>query len=523
RHVRRVLQPHLQRRALVRSSLLVGHGALPDVRAGRRAGVGGLRDGQPGFRASAGRGGRPVPRAAGLPDPGLPARAGASTASRASTDGADRALLAHGDGRADLPADPAREDPGRGAPRHARRRRPGLPLADVGGELPDVRAVPLRRQGRPGPLEDRDRRAGGAGAHPPDLRRRRTDAGGGRLPAGPRTAPRAEPLARERAPDPPRRPARADQEHPAGVPGLRAVPPAQSVLDRTGEVPGAALPLEDGARRVRAVRRALRQPRLRRHEPRRDGGTAAEPAPGGPCALAQCGCVLAPWTLRDRGEPVRPSRDGRRAGPGAGDAAGGAGPEGARAVPPRALESSGPLGAGAAGGPGAGPVAAARPARGAGRAARLRRRRVPSRWVSARDGAAVAGSDKPSRGHQTSRRSSSTSPGGPSTVRSAARTSSAGVSGPRTATLTVSAPLSAARSSAPKASRSATSSPANNAAERSCSTSRRSTTPPLRGRPAGTSSTTIFPSTISRPATAAMGRSAETSADLALPGFGARR
>ena len=67
----------------------------------------------------------------------------------------------------------------------------------------------------------------------------------------------AQPVARQQPPDPARRPARAHEERRARVPGLRALPAPQPVVDRTGSVPRAVVALADGAARVPRVHGGL--------------------------------------------------------------------------------------------------------------------------------------------------------------------------------------------------------------------------------------------------------------------------
>ena len=193
----------------------------------------------------------------------------------------DLPLLAHLDRGADLPADAAHPDPRRGAAGDARRRRPRVPLPDVGGELPAVGAPAARGSRRPRPVADHRGRARGGRPDPPDLGRRTRDARGRGEPAGPRAPSGAEPLAQQQPPHPARRSARAHEEHRPRVPGLRAVPAAAPGVAGAGPVPRAALALSGGAARV---------PRLHRGVPR--GGRAdqrrARQAPAGRRSSFDC-------------------------------------------------------------------------------------------------------------------------------------------------------------------------------------------------------------------------------------------
>ncbi len=136
---------------------------------------------------------------------------------------ADRALLAHAVRRARLLPDPAHRDRRRGAARHARRRRAGVPLATNWAENfllccrhVDGAKVDLRRR-IASTLDGRETRVGiypiaidGAA-----LRARATSARRAQDP------PRARAVEGRREDDPARRPDRPVEEHPPRVPGLR--------------------------------------------------------------------------------------------------------------------------------------------------------------------------------------------------------------------------------------------------------------------------------------------------------------
>ena len=242
----------------------------------------------------------------------------------------DRALLAHPVRRTDLPPDAARRDPRAAPARDARRRRARVPLAGVGGELPDLGPVAPGRAGRPRAVADRDRRAARC---PCACTRSRSTARAMREAAA--TPEVREPAARARAVARRRPPAscgstgsssrrtssagsrptscscsrtrrgwaacgssRCSRPRGWSSPSTAStreecLAEAERINDELGDDgldADRAAPegrLRRGARRVRPLRRAVREPGDRRDEPRRDGGAAAEPAARASGALAQ--------------------------------------------------------------------------------------------------------------------------------------------------------------------------------------------------------------------------------------------
>ena len=187
--LRRLLQRDLEPDPVVRPSRPVGHPPLADVRRRHRGRLVRLHRDQPRVRQRPRRRSRPRPR---LPDPGLPPEPGARHAAGARARGQDRALLAHAVRRCHVPPRPAGRHADRAPARARRRRRAGLPVQAVGGELPAVGAEPARVP-RPAGWPHADRGTRRRGARVPGGGERRAaarDGGPTRGRRGARGAPR---------------------------------------------------------------------------------------------------------------------------------------------------------------------------------------------------------------------------------------------------------------------------------------------------------------------------------------------
>ena len=203
--------------------------------------------------------------------------AGPGDVARAPSGRAHRPLHPHAVRGRDVSPHPAGAHARRDPARHGGRRRRRVPGAAVGRELPPVGAGSPRRSASCAAdgSSTGDRVATvrafpvAVSAHPI----RETAATTGDQAGHAATSRRGRATASAPAPG---RPARAVEEHPAGLPRVRAVPAEQPVVAGAREVPRALQPVARGVARVPGVRRRLHGRGRADQQGARDRGLAAD-------------------------------------------------------------------------------------------------------------------------------------------------------------------------------------------------------------------------------------------------------